>query len=61
MTSCAGPGSRRRCLDRLYDFLRRIEEGNPLVKVRRVKIKTRFDNKQRLDAVVTVGTYKTTS
>ena len=36
-------------LRRVCDFLRRIEEGNPLVKVRRVKIKTRFDNKQRLD------------
>jgi hypothetical protein len=48
-------------LDRLNDFLHRIETGNPLVKVRRLKIKNRFDNKQRLDAVVTVGTYKTTS
>lgn len=48
-------------LDRLYDFLRRIEEGNPLVKVRRLKIKTRFDNKEMLDASVTVGTFKTTN
>ncbi len=48
-------------LDRLYDFLRRIEEGNPLIKVRRLKIKTRFDNKEMLDASVTVGTYKTTN
>lgn len=48
-------------MDRLNDFLRRIEEGNPLVKIRRLKVKTRFDNKQRLDAVVTVGTFKTTS
>lgn len=48
-------------LDRLHDYLRRIEEGNPLVKVRRLKIKTRFDNKEMLDAWVTVGTYKTTN
>ena len=47
-------------LDRLYDFLRRIEEGNPLVKIRRMRVETRFDNPEMLDAVVTVGTYKTT-
>jgi hypothetical protein len=48
-------------LDRLYEFLRQIEEGNRLVKVRRLKIKTRFDNKEMLDANVTVGTFKPTS
>jgi hypothetical protein len=48
-------------LDRLYEFLRQIEEGNRLVKVRRLKIKTRFDNKEMLDASVTVGTFKPTS
>ena len=47
-------------LDRLHDFLKRIEEGNPLVKVRRLRIKTRFDNPKMLDATITVGTYKTT-
>ena len=47
-------------LDRLHDFLRRIEEGNPLVKVRRLKIKSRYDNKEMLDVSITVGTYKTT-
>ena len=47
-------------LDRLHDFLKRIEEGNQLVKVRRLRIKTRFDNHEMLDAVITVGTYKTT-
>ena len=47
-------------LDRLHDFLRRIEEGNPLVKVRRLRVETRFDNPEMLDAVVTVGTFKTT-
>lgn len=48
-------------IDRLDDFLRRIERGNPLVKVRRLKIKSRFDNPKMLDASVTVGTYKTTN
>lgn len=48
-------------LDRLYEFLRRIEQGNRLVKVRRLKIKTRFDNKEMLDASITVGTFKPTS
>lgn len=48
-------------IDRLYDFLRRIEEGNRLVKVRRLKVKKRFDNPKMLDAVVTVGTFKTTN
>jgi F0F1-type ATP synthase membrane subunit b/b' len=46
-------------IDRLYDFLRRIEEGNRLVRVRRLKVKSRFDNQKMLDASVTVGTYKT--
>lgn len=48
-------------LDRLYEFLRQIEQGNRLVKVRRLKIKTRFDNKEMLDASITVGTFKPTS
>ncbi len=45
-------------IDRLHEFLRQIEEGNRLVKVRRIKIKTRFDDAQKLDATVTVGTFK---
>jgi hypothetical protein len=48
-------------LDRLYEFLRQIEQGNPLVKVRQLKIKTRFDNKEMLDASITVGTFKPAS
>ncbi|MEQ9497333.1 MAG: hypothetical protein RIT81_10750 [Deltaproteobacteria bacterium] len=48
-------------LDRLNAFLEKIERGNRLVKVRRLKIKTRFDNKERLDASITVGTFKPTS
>jgi hypothetical protein len=45
-------------LDRLYEFLKQIEQGNPLVKVRQLKIRTRFDNKEMLDASITVGTFK---
>lgn len=48
-------------IDRLYDFLKRLEEGNRLVKVRHLKVKRRFDNPKMLDATVTVGTFKTTS
>lgn len=48
-------------LDRLYKFLKQVEQGNSLVKVRRLKIKQRFDNKEMLDASVTVGTFKTSS
>lgn len=46
-------------IDRLYDFLKRIEDGNRLVKVRKVEIETRFDNAKMLNAKVTVGTFKT--
>ena len=46
-------------IDRLYDFLKRLEEGNRLVKVRKLVVETRFDNKKRLNAKVTVGTFKT--
>jgi len=45
-------------IDRLYDFLKRIEGGNRLIKVRKLDIKTRFDNPKMLDAKVTVGTFK---
>jgi type II secretory pathway component PulM len=48
-------------INRLYDFLKRLEEGNRLVKVRGLKVKRRFDNPKMLDATVTVGTFKTTS
>ncbi len=48
-------------LDRLYEFLRQVESDNPLVKVRRLRIKQRFDNRELLDAWVTVGTFKTSS
>ena len=48
-------------LDKLHEFLKQVERGNSLVKVRRLKIKQRFDNKEMLDASVTVGTFKTSS
>ncbi|MFO0723242.1 MAG: hypothetical protein U1E65_05645 [Myxococcota bacterium] len=48
-------------IDRLYDFLKRVEEGNALVKIRHLKVRKRFDNPKRLDATITVGTFKTTS
>ena len=48
-------------IDRLFKFLKQVEQGNPLIKVRRLKIKQRFDDKEMLDASVTVGTFKTTS
>lgn len=48
-------------IDRLHEFLRQIEQGNSLVKVRQLKIRTRFDNKEKLDASVTVGTFKPSS
>lgn len=48
-------------LDRLHEFLRQIEQGNPLVKIRQLKIKTRFDAKEMLDASITVATFKPTS
>ncbi len=48
-------------LDRLYEFLRQIEQGNRLVVIRRLKIRKRFDNAEMLDATVTVGTFKPTS
>jgi hypothetical protein len=47
-------------IDRLHVFLQQIEEGNRLMKVRRLKVKTRFDNAQKLDATVTVATFKPT-
>jgi general secretion pathway protein M len=47
-------------LDRLHAFLDLVETGNRLVRIRRLKIKTRFDNPQMLDATVTVSTYKPT-
>ncbi len=45
-------------IDRLDRFLESIEAGNRLVKVRRLKVKKRFDNPELLDATVTVGTFK---
>lgn len=46
-------------IDRLYDFLDRLEKGNKMVKVRKLEVKARFDNQKMLNAKVTVGTFKT--
>ena len=46
-------------IDRLYDFLDRLEKGNKMIKVRKLDIKARFDNQKMLNAKVTVGTFKT--
>lgn len=51
---------RKVSMDRLYKFMDEIEKGNRLVKIRRLKVKTRFDDPKMLDATVTVGTLKTT-
>lgn len=48
-------------IDRLDAFLDAIEDGNRLVKVRRLKIRTRFDNPEMLDAQINVGTFKPSS
>jgi len=48
-------------IDRLDAFLKAIESGNRLVKVRRLKVKTRFDNPEMLDAQINVGTFKPSS
>lgn len=48
-------------IDRLYDFLKRLEEGNVLVRVRQLKVKKRYADPKRLEATITVGTFKTTS
>ena len=50
-------------LDKLDAFLQRIEKGgrNGLVKVLKIKIKTRFDNPELLDVNMKVATYKPSS
>lgn len=47
-------------LDRLHSFLKRIEEGNQLVLVRRLNIRRSFEDPEMLDATITVGTFKPT-
>lgn len=51
---------RKVSMDRLHKFLDEMEKGNQLVKIRRLKVKTRFDDPKLLDATVTIGTLKTT-
>ena len=45
-------------LDRLDAFLKAIEEGSRLVKVRRLKVEKNFEQPKMLDATITVGTFK---
>ena len=45
-------------LDRLYEFMRLVEEGNRLVVVRRLKIKHNYQDDKKLDAAITIGTFK---
>ena len=48
-------------IDRLYDVLTHLEQGNPLVMVRTLKVRKRYADPKRLEATITVGTFKTTS
>lgn len=45
-------------LDRLDDFLKRLDEANRLVVIRGLRIKPNYEKSKRLDATVTVGTFK---
>ncbi|MFH1810862.1 MAG: type II secretion system protein GspM [Pseudomonadota bacterium] len=47
-------------LDKLDGFLERVEQGGPagMVKVLKIKVKTRFDNAELLDVNMKVATYK---
>ncbi|MEM1026074.1 MAG: hypothetical protein AAGD10_13830 [Myxococcota bacterium] len=45
-------------LDRLDAFLKAIESGSRLVKIRRMKVVKNFEQPKMLDATVTVGTFK---
>lgn len=45
-------------INRLDNFLKRLDKGNRLVVVRGLRINPNFENPKRLDAVVTVGTFK---
>jgi len=45
-------------LDRLDAFLKAIEQGSRLVKIRRMKVEKNFEQPKMLDATITVGTFK---
>lgn len=47
-------------LDRLDDLLKRIDEGNRLVVIRGLRIQPNYENSKRLNAVITIGTFKAT-
>ena len=44
-------------LDKLTNFLNAIEHGPHLVKVKKVRIRTRLDDPNSVDASLTVATY----
>lgn len=46
-------------MDRLDKFLRSIEAGNDLVKIRALDIAKQYDSPELLNATITVGTFKT--
>lgn len=45
-------------IDRLNNFLSRLDRGNKLIVVRGVRIKNNYEKPKRLDATITVGTFK---
>ena len=45
-------------IDKLMNFLTKIEEGNSLVKVQKLKIQTRFDDSTILYSTFSVATYQ---
>lgn len=47
-------------IDRLDAFIRRLDEGTRLVKVREVRMSPNYENPKLLNATITVGTFKVT-
>lgn len=47
-------------IDRLDAFLRKLDGGNRLVLVRGVRVAPNYEQPERLDATITVGTFKAT-
>lgn len=47
-------------IDRLDAFLRQLDGGNRLVQVHELRVEPNYENPKRLDATITVGTYKAT-
>lgn len=45
-------------IDRLNSLLEKIEKGNRLVKIRRLRINQNYENNKQLNADITIGTFK---